>query len=155
MPQSSSSDVVLRPLDITRRGYLVGGIFTVAVGAFVLIVGSITVPTAPAYAWVLVVAGIALAVYGVVLAVRGRALSVTLTDDAAVVRGILSTTTVPRHSIVKVTGYPALEWKDASGRTRTTRMLALYLGNRTSTSKAVVAHVDAQYDRFKAWLKAR
>lgn len=150
----SPASAVLRPLPVTRRGYIAGGLFVAAVGVFLEVVGFV-VGFASSLVWLLAAMGVLLFVYGVVVAVRGRSLSVTLGDDAAVVRGLLSTTTVPRASILKATNKPSLEWTDAAGRARSTRITALALGNRASTAPAVVKHVDEAYERLKAWVRER
>lgn len=153
MTDSPAPDLVLRPLAVTRRGYVVGGGFVAAIGVFLIVVGFIVGFTST-LVWLLAFAGVVLIVYGIVVAVRGRSLSVTLTRDAAVVRGIVTTTTVPRSSIRKATNKPSLEWTDATGRERSTRITALSLGNRASTAPAVVQHVDEDYERLKAWVRA-
>lgn len=136
---------------MTRRGYAVGGGFVAVIGVFLLVVGFI-VGFTTTLVWLLAATGVVLIAYGIVVVVRGRSLSVTLTHDTAVVRGIVTTTTVPRTSIQKATNKPSLEWTDAAGRQRSTRLTALTLGNRTATAPAVVQHVDEEYLRLKAWI---
>jgi hypothetical protein len=138
---------------VTRRGYVVGGGFVAAIGVFLLVVGFVVGFTST-FVWLLALSGVVLIAYGVVVAVRGRSVSVTLTPDAAVVRGIVTTTTVPRSGVRRATNKPSLEWTDAAGRERTTRITALALGNRASTAAAVVQHVDEEYERLKAWVRA-
>ena len=130
-----------------------GGGFVAAIGVFLLVVGFIVGFTST-LVWLLALSGVVLIAYGVVVAVRGRSLSVTLTADAAVVRGIVTTTTVPRPGIRRATNKPSLEWTDAAGREHSTRITALALGNRASTAAAVVRHVDEDYERLKAWVRA-
>ena len=155
MPVPPSSDqgsdaVVLRPLAVTRRGYLVGGLFVAAIGVFLVVVGF-----SSGTVWLLAVMGVLLVAYGVVAAVRGQTVCVMLTKDAAVVHGLLVTTTVPRPSITRATNKPSLEWTDSGGRERSTRITALALGNRAGTAAAVLQHVDEDYERLKAWIRAR
>jgi hypothetical protein len=150
----SPSITVLRPLAVTRRGYAAGGLFVAAIGVFLVLVGFV-VGFASSFVWLLAVMGALLFGYGVVVSVRGSSLSVTLGDDTAVVRGLVRTTTVPRASILRATNKPSLEWTDASGRARSTRITALALGNRASTAPAVVKHVDGAYEELKAWIRAR
>ena len=159
MPVPPSSDqgsdaVVLRPLAVTRRGYLVGGLFVAAIGVFLVVVGFL-VGFSSGTVWLLAVMGVLLVAYGVVVAVRGQTVCVMLTNDAAVVHGLLVTTTVPRPSITRATNKPSLEWTDSGGRERSTRITALALGNRAGTAAAVVQHVDEDYERLKAWIRAR
>ncbi|MHA7984956.1 hypothetical protein ACX9R5_04045 [Rathayibacter sp. CAU 1779] len=151
-PASASDAIVLRPLPVTRRGYLVGGLFVAAIGVFLVVVGFVVGFTSGTV-WLLAILGVLLAAYGVVVAVRGQTVSVTLSSDAATVRGLMLTTTVPRASIRKATNKPSLEWTDAAGREHSTRITALNLGNRSGMAPAVVKHVDAEYERLKAWIR--
>jgi hypothetical protein len=139
---------------VTRRGYLVGGLFVAAIGVFLVVVGFV-VGFSSGTVWLLAVIGVLLAAYGVIVAVRGQTISVTLTPDAATVRGLLVTTTVPRGSIRRATNKPSLEWTDAAGREHSTRITALHLGNRAGTAAVVVEHVDAEYARLKDWVRHR
>ncbi|GAB3394472.1 hypothetical protein GCM10027568_25150 [Humibacter soli] len=154
MPEPEPHVDVLRPLPVTRRGYLVGGLFVAAIGVFLVVVG-IVLRFESTLIWLMAAIGVVLFVYGLVVAVRGRALAVELTPDAAVVHGLLVTTRVPRASIQKVTNRPSLEWTDAAGQAHSTRITALNLGNRAGTAPAVVKHVDEEYLRLKAWARAR
>ncbi|NNC12394.1 hypothetical protein HII28_10955 [Planctomonas sp. JC2975] len=152
-PASASDSIVLRPLPVTRRGYLVGGLFVAVIGVFLVVVGFV-LGFSSGTVWLLAVLGVLLVAYGVVVAVRGQTVSVTLAPDAATVRGLLVTTTVPRAGIRRATNKPSLEWTDAAGREHSTRLIALNLGNRAGTAPAVVEHVDAEYERLKAWVRA-
>ncbi|WP_243061924.1 hypothetical protein [Humibacter sp. RRB41] len=153
MPESVPHDDVLRPLPVTRRGYLVGGLFVAVIGAFLMVLGFI-VGFGSTLVWLMAVIGVLLVAYGLIVAVRGQSLAVELTADAAIVHGLLVTTSVPRAGIQKVTNRPSIEWTDASGRPRSTRITALNLGNRVGTAPAVVKHVDEEYLRLKAWARS-
>lgn len=109
--------VRFRPLPETRVANAVPGIVLVAIGVNVLLEGN-DVPRP------LVWLGIAL---GIVVAVRGFRMAVAVTDDRVVVRGLVTSRSVPVDAVIGVsdTAIPQLRWRGANAAEHRSPIVAL------------------------------
>jgi hypothetical protein len=99
--------VVLRPLLMTRLANTVPGIVLAALGW----------PLAEVLAASMWLAGLpAVVAAGVVVAVRGYRMSVVITNEHVIVRGLLRSRTIRRADVVALTALPCLRWRRPSGR---------------------------------------
>jgi hypothetical protein len=142
----------LRPLPQLRVNNVIGGLFIAAAGA-AGIWGGFAVGVAVHQGWIIVALGVPFALYGLWVTPRSLLLEVVLTEDRAVVRGILCTVRVPRDSIRGITAYPSILWTDAGGRSRRTQVNALnvYRSGRASPNARILARVQAQQAVLEHW----
>jgi hypothetical protein len=110
------SDVPLRPLPETRVANTLPGLLLTAICVNVLLERS-DVPTP--LLWLGVVLGLG-------LAVRGYRMAVVVDEDRVTVRGLTWSRTVPAADVVTVSGgaVPLLRWRAASGRVRSSPVVA-------------------------------
>lgn len=131
----------LRPLPITRIANGAPG-FALALPAFwVAARVPVSMSLAVALPW------LAVSAVGVV---RGYRMSVTVTDDTVVVRGLLRSRTLPRGCVCGVTFIPAVRWRSASGRLRWTPVTAF--ADLGGSLASVSRHNDACVERLVSLL---
>jgi hypothetical protein len=135
--------VLLRPLLVTRLANTLPGIALAALAwspAEAVSVGICFAPVAPMLA-------------GVVLVVRGYRMSVVVTDEHVVVRGLLRSRTIRQADVAALTSLPTLRWQPPSGRyAHTPLIMFMELGK---VLPAVEAHNEASLDRLARALHRR
>ncbi len=134
----------LRPLLSARVAHTSLGLLPVGVGVRVWQDDAVPARLAAVLAPVL-------EVVGVLVVVRALRLGVTCRDGRAHVRGLLLTRAVPRAAVEEVTAFPALRWRDATGRHRWTPLV--FLATPTGALRSVTDHNAAQLRLLRRWVR--
>jgi len=88
----------------------------------------------------------------IVLFVRLLRLSITLSDDEAVIRGLFQTTRINREDVRLVREHAYLEWTDELGLGHSTPMLALMLSFMQPTSCRPAGRGHEVARRINSWI---
>jgi len=142
----------LGPAWVLRMNNLIGAVLIAGCGA-VGVWGGFAVGFVAHQGFILTILGAPFALYGLIIAPLTLRLGVVLHTDRAVVRGYLSTETVPRAAVTAVTDYPSIEWTGPDGQPRETLVNALnvYRSGRASPSERMLAAIQAKVDVLRAW----
>ena len=102
---------------------------------------------------ILTILGAPFALFGLVIAPLTLRLGVVLHADRAVVRGYLSTETVPRKAVTAIGDWPSIEWTGPDGQPRTTLVNALnvYRSGRARPSERMLAAIETKVNVLRAW----
>jgi hypothetical protein len=88
----------------------------------------------------------------IVLVVRLVQLSITLSDDEAVIRGLFRTTRINREHVRLLRGHAYLEWTDELGLGHSTPVLALMLSFMQPTSRRPAGRGHEVARRINSWI---
>lgn len=89
-------------------------------------------------------------VVGVVAMVRGVLYRVVLADDTMTVKGYLWSRKIPKSAIRSVTRFPAVRWRDETGRMRWSPLVGFMQGN---TLPFVERRSEGGEAELRRWLR--